>query len=126
MEAKELRIGNCLFLCFKSGNGRKDVIKKIRMSDIVHIYENDGAFDYTPIQFTEERLLKCGFELQNQYTYVVDGFKVYTIDINGLTFYCDESNNFETVECNNIKFKYIHQFQNIYFDLTEIEAEIDL
>jgi hypothetical protein len=85
-----------------------------------------GIKSLTPIQLTEEILLKCWFIHKNVYTCLVDGYKEYYISINGLIFYSDGTNNFKTAECNGIIIYSLHQLQNIYFALTGEELTVKL
>jgi hypothetical protein len=132
IQANDLRIGNYIEKSLKSGQGRK-LIGKIGCQDIVRISENTGSFNYDPILLTEEILLKCGFKKQdynmsNCHVYQKGSYRV-------LKSFNDNNINQDYSLCINgispptwsiAHFKYVHQFQNLYFALTNTELEINL
>ncbi len=120
MKASELRIGNLLSF---SNNIQPDKIITVgrRFFSSASIEREDGDFNitpyYNPIPLTEEWLLRMGFEVYefdngepNQYR-----FKSRLIVIREDSF-CDYGTN--------VKIKYVHQLQNLYFALTGQELEI--
>ena len=132
MEATELRIGNHVEKSLKSGNGRK-VFDKIRISDINHIYEKDGSFNYEPIPLTEEILLKCGFKILKHefdstfYSINILDTVVYLRPSYLSGFYWGFMLDKLEAEINDCKrIEHVHQLQNLYFALTGKELEINL
>ena len=120
MEAKELRIGNY----FKFG----ELIHTCKPCDILNIYQSEIAKtscdEYNPIELTPEILEKCGFikiksnyELAECFDYMLQPIIIdmanNSIKING-------------VYQNVVVPEYLHQLQNLYFDLTGKELEINL
>jgi hypothetical protein len=115
LDAKDLRIGNCLNKKLKSGNGRT-LTDKIGCQDIVRIYENTGSINYEPIPLTEEWLFRFGFEVKSasvthNYSYNI-GFFVLT---NGLR------NN---ISYDGYEIVYVHQLQNLFYSLTNTELKL--
>ncbi len=99
MEAKELRIGNWV-----TENGR-----------LIHIHDGfgiDHAYNFEPIPLTEDWLLKFGFELKNW------GIKVWYLK----GFEIDQNFYLKGIDW-GVRFKYVHQLQNLYFALTNEELE---
>ena len=111
MEALELRIGNKLIW----GDGYIDV--DINIFRDFDVYNKNGL---TPIPLTEEILLKCGAKQINEYWFE---FHTYGIikHTSFIEFYsCVEGDYI----CNSVK--YLHQLQNLYFDLIGEELIIEL
>jgi hypothetical protein len=74
-----------------------------------------------PINITKQVLLHSGF---TQFNWITDSsvfeckhFKC-TLDDNGVSLFCDNLKNLKPV-------KHLHELQNLYFDLTGEELEID-
>jgi hypothetical protein len=110
MDAKELRIGNCVKEIKHNFNG------VVRASDYHFEAIEDNEIDLFPIPLTEEWLLKFGFE------------KFITKDIYP-TFALNDFNWNDGILyivgysfINHIK--YVHQLQNLYFALTNEELTI--
>ena len=114
MRAEELRIGNYV--------NTKNGIKKV--SDIGIDYDCFFTQDHVkPIPLTEEWLLKFGFDKDidfdntfNLSLNVLNGFTTITIDV---------KSNILFLDCMEIKIKYIHQLQNLYFALTNKELSYE-
>ena len=133
MEAKELRIGNLLYLAFAKKNVVVSGIDVIEISEITHnlIRFKDGInFSvskielFEPILLTEEWLLKFGFEKSN-----LDEDNAWLeLKYRYLKFSSDESVEFKkvylTINKMDIICKYVHQLQNLYFALTGEELTI--
>ncbi len=103
MKANELRIGNYVYDTLGKVN-------KIDLEAITHIVKEPHN-QVKPIPLTEEWLLKFGFERSGLYN-VKD--EVYVYDEYGLT-----DTGFEyRFNYTQIKLKYVHQLQNLYFALT--------
>jgi hypothetical protein len=93
MNAKELRIGNA---CYKNGKLHLVTINDIGSADF-----NDFGIDYLkPIPLTSAVLKKCGLT-DNPYLFT---------NSDGDPFYLSDT-----------KIKYLHQLQNVYFDLNDEE-----
>lgn len=96
-----------------------------------NISSNVEICDLSPIELTEEWLLKLGFEKQDLGNN--EGF-YYTYEIND-DVYCDlafisgDKNGYLEV-ClfpydNWFRYKYVHEIQNIFYDLTGAELTIN-
>lgn len=113
MKAEELRIGN-LVAHEPTIDDWENII--VKCGTIVKCEISPDSFE--PILLTEEWLERFGFE-----EVIVEGYPIY-ISRNGFTveYYSDESIflilNFE------VKVKYVHQLQNLYFALTGEELTI--
>ena len=123
MKATELRIGNLVEKSLKSGNGRK-VFDKIRISDINHIYEKDGSFNYEPIPLTEEILLKCGFYKTgiSELYYPTDTINISWVENDPTVIEINDEN----IYCYIVNCEYLHILQNVFFALKGQELEINL
>ena len=134
MEAKELRIGNLLYLAFAKKNVVVFGIDVIEISEITHnlIRFKDGInFSvskielFEPILLTEEWLLNFNFELKS----MVNG-KVLVYRNNMLAVSFNTDNKIISIHIgiqridDGKKIKYVHQIQNLYFDLTGQELFI--
>jgi hypothetical protein len=120
MEAKELRLGNLV-----NKNGRPHAIN---MLDFIG---GQDSFDkFTPIQFTEELLLKCGFEKEyeesnewsNYDSVGQDTDDSIVIEFVNREFYYTAG---EGVMLSR-KYHYLHELQNLCFALTGTELQIKL
>ena len=104
METIELRVGNYYYDC------STDEIEIITGKTFLQIFTGKLSC-MKPIPLTEEWLLKFGFERSGLYN-VKD--EVYVYDEYGLT-----DTGFEyRFNYTQIKLKYVHQLQNLYFALT--------
>jgi hypothetical protein len=115
MDAKELRIGNCIF----SHDVNMNV--SIAAGGIEDVEKNPER--YNPIPLTPEILEKCGFERQvdensEDCFYIPISETFLEIRITDKTSWIGEVYLPET--------KYVHQLQNLYFALTGEELEINL
>jgi hypothetical protein len=118
----ELRIGN--FLEVETAPTHLKVVKRVReikeknvrMDDVW--YHLDQLF---PILLTEEILKRCGF---TRLKWITETNVFEHGDIN-----CkldDEGAHVFGPDLNNLKpIKYLHELQNLYFDLSETELETD-
>ena len=79
-----------------------------------------------PVPFSEGWFSEPVF----QYSGDCDGIRYFQVEINGIYFYADSSNDFSTLEahkkCNMPKLKYVHRLQNLYYELTNSEILIDI
>jgi len=122
MQLYELRIGNFFEL-----SSLYDTKKKMRtISEIgERRVQADGksitSDELIPIRITSDILLRCGF---TQFNWIKDAsvfecayFKC-TLDSNGVNLFCDNLKNLKPV-------MYLHQLQNLYFDLTGEELKMN-
>jgi len=119
MEANELRINNYVY----PFDDIYLVTKKTILEDCIQVCFKDfeNTNELHPIPLTEEWLLKFGFKRTNKYDFelIKNDFHFYTSSdfFNGNGFIC--FNEFD------IKIKYIHELQNLYFALTNKELIIN-
>lgn len=123
VDVRELRIGDYVYLqSSESSYG----ITEIGYSEIEYPrYEASGISsgavfrtyveNLNPIPLTEELLLKCGFEKHKW------GIITYYNSLLEL----DADFHLKGVDY-NIQVKYLHQLQNLYFDFTGEELEVNL
>lgn len=119
MESKELRIGNYVSIDLKGGLEIKH--EPITASGLLDFHHNKdkSSFRYKPIPLTEEWLVKFGFKKNETYCFI------------------DIKNNIQLMNISNKYFRlyyrgvsliidiyYVHQLQNLYFDLTQKELTI--
>jgi hypothetical protein len=127
MIANELRIGN-----FITANGM-NVYWPIEGIEIISsnistqslIYSHNSWRDlssFEPIPLTEEWLLNFGFVHDNNLDlYYLKGVQFISLCQNiTKEYWCD----YESYYGLNIEIKYVHQLQNLYFDLTGQELTI--
>jgi len=107
LKARDIRVGN-----YYDHNGE---YKQVTPNTIMEVWEAERSW-CKPIPLTEDILLKCGFEkdgttYHNQIAiyHIYDNF---TYNVN----YFEHDNLIEII--------YLHQLQNLYFALTNIELEI--
>lgn len=120
MKIQELRIGNW-FIDYSNKPFQWD----LEYSKLLTLERNRPDIDEvikSPIQLTEEILLKCGFDenmvlstIEGEIRYYGDG----DINIGG-----EDSCTLGMVYI--AKCKYLHQLQNLYFALTGKELEVEL
>lgn len=117
MKANELRIGNYVSV--------NDLIVSVNRIEVGKFWatHNDLLFfqgiDTKPIPLTEEWLLKLGFEKKLiQYNNFYCRCK-WTIEVNA-----DEYSVYNQYDRYLNTIKYVHQLQNLYFDLTGEELTI--
>lgn len=126
IDIKELRIGNWVSAC----DGSRWMVETIKPETISgYMYSNNLLNDVqeknrsveihdenlNPIPLSEKLLLKCRFEPRNS------GIKTYYNPLLEL------DHDFKLMRVDyNIQVKSLHQLQNLYFDLTGQELEVDL
>lgn len=119
MDIKELRIGNLI--------ERNGVIAKIELinNEIDEVYfigedfyYNDFCCNINPIELTEDLLLNFGFRTEENYCFELDNIAINT-KRELMWIYTKCRNNVELMMP-----EYVHQIQNIYFDLTGCELTI--
>lgn len=108
MTTKELMLGNYVEMFIKDFGFHDEMVDLNLLSQID--FHNDQEFDnddiyFVPIELTEKWLLDFGFEKIYNDCYIYN-----TIILN---------NKFELMDIDiNVKCKYVHQLQNLYFTLT--------
>ena len=132
MKATELRIGNLVNYQYKPLEINEPFYKIENGADIL-VHENHNVFK--PIPLTEELMVKFGLPKIK----ITDGY-YYTFKKHGTVyvFAIDEKYNKDNGNCGYLgifnhsgemhffmwHIKYAHEFQNIYFVLTETELPI--
>ncbi|MEP6684648.1 MAG: hypothetical protein ABJA35_15365 [Parafilimonas sp.] len=120
MKLQELRIGN--FFDARTYYDATDRIRRVTeiSKKQAHI---DGKWlnpdELVPIYVTEEILLNSGFTqfewLKESSVFECEFFKCL-LDHTGVNLFCDNLKNLKPI-------KYLHELQNLYFDLTGQEIE---
>ncbi|MEO8710854.1 MAG: hypothetical protein ABI405_01960 [Parafilimonas sp.] len=123
MEFSELRIGN--FFKIRAYYDDTGTISKVTEINTKQIYTKGKWFNFNeliPISITEDILLQSGFThfdwLPDYSVFECHHFKC-TLDKNGVHLFCDNLKNLKPL-------KYLHELQNLYFDLTGEELETKL
>lgn len=139
IDVKELRVDD--YVLFKSEICR---INMINRGDVIEVstIDSDSTKEYFveetlpdrihPIPLTENLLTKCGFkecddcEPVIKYSYRNEDFKacIFIYELNSFVLHIFNIKSGEQICGMNISF--IHQLQNIYFDLTGKELDIKL
>ena len=114
MEANELRIGNVVYYI----STKKELLTHlIDLPTLKRIEKGNKYNIFKPIPLTEEILLKCGYiKQEGRYFLCTDA-------IMQLERYIDESIYHSILA---IEVKYLHQLQNLYFELTGKELKCAL
>jgi len=123
MEANELRIGNWI-------KTPGQLLKVTSISDFMICSNNwgfDNFEDIEGIPLTPEILEKLDIKKINQtfFDRVQFGNECY-YDISELRLIYKNKSFYHAITGQDIKIKYLHQFQNLYFALTGKELEIEL
>jgi hypothetical protein len=109
IKANELRVGSRVCI--------GGVLITLDIELLIFILKEDGFETRCEgIPLTPERLKECGFEIF-PWGYVKKSSKGFGVRINLRSF------NYEVSGNNPVKIQYIHQLQNLYFDLTGEEIE---
>ncbi len=123
LQLSELRVGN--FFGFQPFFTEKDKIKKVTRIKKDKVFIDGKWLNFSHlnlVEITEDILLHCGFTqfqwLKDASVFQCEFFKC-KLDSNGLNFFSDNLKNLKPV-------KYLHKLQNLYFDLTGEELEINL
>lgn len=141
IDAKELRIGNIVEVILSPSKAEFWGIDSISL-DLLTVYdlnspdrkmdvdnrkrlEDEYLGRISPIPLTEEMLLKCGFNYDKE----EDCWKICGLFIRkedcGFRIYIECEDAWYS-GCYFNDFRYLHQLQNIYFDLTGKELEVKL
>lgn len=121
MKASELRLDNFIF----NSKGELERVYTLNVESINGYDGNAGIIPddeklFSGIPLTPEILkllqFEC-YEIDNHKEYVIDGFKIITY-VNGSVDYFWLGKYYNK---KNKHIKYLHQLQNIYFDLTDKE-----
>ncbi|WP_321437191.1 hypothetical protein [uncultured Bacteroides sp.] len=141
MKTKELRLGDIVtdesgFMMFITAIFKDSVYMDFEgnESDVWEIDEKD----LRPIPLTEKILLKCGFKkehnLDDTSEFIIDDFSVQRESYknekgkfsNQFRIWVQHLNENGWRKPLSLELKYVHQLQNIYFDLTGKELEISI
>lgn len=121
---KEIRIGD-FFELPSALTGEKKKAGDVTKIDQKHVLISGkwlGIERLIPISITEQILLHAGFTqfdwLRESAVFECQYFKC-TLDGNGVNLFCDNLKNLKPV-------KYLHELQNLYFDLTGEELEVNM
>lgn len=125
IQIQELRVGNYVSTIYPKFNYEK--VKEIK-EKVVYTgnIKGIGYISLKPIPLTEEILLKCGFELKGIIFRINNGF-ANQFDVNyslSRNVYYYDSSKYGIY--NEVKLKYLHQLQNLYYCLTGEELNIKL
>ena len=116
IDVKELRIGNLI----NSEEFNAPAYIKVDLEIMGRLLIKDDCYNLQPIPITEELLLKLGFQVfpwgwvklsKNDF-----GFR---LNLGNTIFHYEISGNYP------VKIKYLHQLQNLYFDLTREELNLN-
>lgn len=133
MEPKELRIGNlvrCIAHLPIGFNSHKLIFAKVKEIRYNYIDSNMGTHKYSdigPINLTENILLKSKFNILNEDS---ESSRLYSyhdfILISNEDGFGFETGTDDNVLIRNLRIKYVHELQNIYYDLSGSELDIIL
>ena len=134
IKSNELRIGNYLFMPFTSENVKvTGLALKEEKTQVMYIQSNFGTSQYfalpeqySPIELTEELLLKFGFNTEYKKGYIgKDPEEACACDfVLSYPYRMGEWQTYFAWEFDNYKFQkleYVHELQNLYFALTGSE-----
>ena len=134
IEPRELRIGNYVSFTSDSESEPWEVVgispygssfvirgEKYVGGECLCIYDLYDRIN--PIPLTEDILMKCGMKIVD-----AGDYKTTCIKCGVLILFADSSNNFTTLEdCSNqYCISYLHDFQNLFYDLTKTELNVQL
>jgi len=130
MKATELRIGNKVYIDYldvDTGKWHQQIIE-ISYRDIYNLINSNhmlkGAYEGIPL--TEDWLLRFGFKKDNNEWKLFPCAEIQIIVFNegvynGVMFYTRTiHSDYTPIYCNNI-INNVHQLQNLYYALTELE-----
>jgi hypothetical protein len=124
LHLKEIRIGDFFELPSSLEEERKKIgdVTKIDQKHVLVSGKWLGIERLIPINITEEILLHAGFTqfdwLRESSVFECHYFKC-ALDNNGVNLFCDNLKNLKPV-------KHLHELQNLYFDLTGEELEVNM
>ncbi len=135
MKIQELRIGNLVKCKTSNDSAIYSVIQidgfglKVRLSHPRHT-EFTPLDRIKPIPLTEEILLKCGFEKDDTGVDMFDPdyAEWYQMEFPVIGILCQSSDKKYLFDENTdtLRIQYLHQLQNLVFDLTGEELEVEL
>ena len=115
MKISELRLGNWV------DQPNDGVTRVTSILNDIQIRTETGHIDKycRPIPLTEEWFLKFGFD-----EIIVEGYPIYQSDKGFMVEYYKDESVFLILDF-EVRIKYVHQLQNLYFTLTGEELEIN-
>ena len=125
MKANELRIGNYIHSSISSCNYKKGLVE-VDLHTFAKIRLQDALSHLEPIPLTEEWLLKFGAServiagMDNEFTIQKDEFEIAWDKTYGVIVFTLDG--YDSFSLPNIK--HVHQYQNLYFALTNEELTI--
>lgn len=131
MKIQELRIGNWFI-----GYNGKPFQWSLEHFELLTLEKNRPDIDEiikSPIQLTEEILLKCGFsdkDYKQGYTGIdyESGAMTFDFVLNkpGVMGNWNKCHTFSLPDYRFVNIDYLHQLQNLFFDLTGEKLEVEL
>lgn len=124
IDVRELRIGSKLLI-----NGKVITVLGIINTKIYYGNIESPCYnylsDFEPIPLTAERLLKCGFERNDNHN---PNFNTYNFNFSQIMFsnYGNKEITFNYGLTLVIKIEYLHQLQNLYHDIEQEELNFNL
>lgn len=121
INAKELRIGNTIYISWK--NAVNKTIENVTISALLDLVSNGSgsAFYYEPIPITENILFDFGYRKEHDIYYKNESLLRF---IGNEVFYCrGEIDDAEFQEYIS-SVKYVHELQNLHFALTQRELTV--
>jgi hypothetical protein len=124
MDAKEFRLDNYVYVLgeVRQIRGVSQYNQKHRTQTVVHYFEFDNTIGLKvihlkPIPITEEWKDKLNL---NEFNELLGG----TIEYQNGYVYIGGSDSVVNSQCFKVKIEFVHEYQNLYFALTNTELEI--
>jgi len=125
MKAKELRLGNLIYVKY-DGINPQTKIRKVSLATISEVTRDGNDISYKPIPLTEEWLVKFGF--YGKYKSVNTQWSLGGFSIQQESNVDEEHNTIPTEQRFHYNWdfvvEYVHSLQNLYFALTGEELAI--
>lgn len=121
---QEIRIGDFFELQSSSEDEKNKIasVKKIGQRNVLAAGKWVSLDRLIPLKITEDILLHAGFTqfdwLKESSVFECNYFKC-ALDSNGVNLFCDNLTNLKPL-------KYLHKLQNLYFDLTGEELDVNI
>lgn len=130
MKPSVLRIGNLVDLgnriayMLEIGYSSCTVVDLEQTQDTMEEYSR-----LTPIPLTEEWLVKLGFykdDVFADFCLKISNNRILGYDLINKTIHLGQFTSFDFRDCYIGKFEYVHELQNLHFDLTKEELEFKI